>query len=73
MRKAITFLQSAHRLYGDSIDSDAISVIAGVVPQVFRFSYDSSRLFSLSVSSLFFSHVDNSCVFEKRYFPFLFF
>jgi len=32
MRKAITFLQSAHRLYGDEISLDAISVIAGVVP-----------------------------------------
>lgn len=27
-------LQSAHRLYGDQIDHEAISVIAGVVPDV---------------------------------------
>jgi len=32
LRKAITFLQSAHRLFGDQIDLEAISVIAGVVP-----------------------------------------
>lgn len=34
MRKAITFLQSAHRLYGEDLNLDAISVIAGVVPDV---------------------------------------
>jgi replication factor C subunit 2/4 len=33
LRKAITFLQSAHRLYGEDFDVESISVIAGVVPE----------------------------------------
>jgi len=33
LRKAITYLQSIHRLYGDEIDKDAILLVAGVIPQ----------------------------------------
>jgi len=32
MRKAITFLQSAHRLYGEEMDKESVVLIAGVVP-----------------------------------------
>eukprot|EP01111_Echinosteliopsis_oligospora_P007051 TRINITY_DN2160_c0_g1_i1.p1 TRINITY_DN2160_c0_g1~~TRINITY_DN2160_c0_g1_i1.p1 ORF type:complete len:349 (-),score=97.09 TRINITY_DN2160_c0_g1_i1:22-1068(-) len=32
MRKAITYLQSAHRLYGENLNSDSIIEIAGVIP-----------------------------------------
>lgn len=34
MRRAITFFQSAHRLYGSDLTLEAINVIAGVVPDV---------------------------------------
>lgn len=38
MRKAITYLQSVTRLYGDQITMDSVNVIAGVIPEVVLFS-----------------------------------
>jgi hypothetical protein len=34
MRKAITTLQSAHRLFGEELDLESISIISGVIPEV---------------------------------------